>query len=228
MDAGMQEKRLSERTADDILEMITVEKRFGPGDKLPNENDLSQELNVSRTTLREAVRILVTNGIVKIERGKGTYVRTDLQFDEEGGLKPLMQAKVDARDLYEMRLIFEPEAAYLATERASEEEIHRILLLGEKIEQTIAAGKNRTEAERAFHKAIAKASHNEFMNQLMPVIYQGIDKGVCLSEEKEKAVMDTVQDHKMIMEFIRTRNPEGARNAMKIHILHAIQELELR
>ena len=55
----MKNKMLSQSVADNILTMITVEKRFSAGDKLPNELDLAEELNVSRTTLREAIRILV-------------------------------------------------------------------------------------------------------------------------------------------------------------------------
>lgn len=70
----MEKKRLSESIADTILAMITIENRFCPGDKLPNENDMSAELNVSRTTLREAIRILVTRGILKIDRGKAEAV----------------------------------------------------------------------------------------------------------------------------------------------------------
>lgn len=68
-------KMLSQSVADNILSMITIEKRFSVGDKLPNELDLSEELNVSRTTLREAIRILVTLDILEIQRGKGTYVK---------------------------------------------------------------------------------------------------------------------------------------------------------
>lgn len=224
---GMQNKRLSDSVADDILTMISIEKRFGPGGKLPNENQLSEELHISRTTLREAIRILVTNGILEIKRGKGTFVKPDLDIGNNGELEILSKAKSNLKDLYEMRLIFEPKAAYLTTIRASEEEMKRILMLGKKIEQAIANHENRTDAERAFHKAIAKATHNEFMNKLMPVIYQAIDKGVLLSKEKEKAVTATLQDHKMIMEFMEVRNAEGAKSAMKIHILHAIKELEL-
>lgn len=59
----------------------------------------------------------------------------------------------------------------------------------------------------------------------MPVIYQAIDKGVILSVEKEVAIKDTLTDHQMIMDFMMNRNPEGARSAMKIHILHAMSEL---
>lgn len=223
----MWKKRLSDRVADDILNMITIEKKFKPGDKLPNELDLAVLLDVSRTTLREAIRILATNGVVEIQRGKGTFINKELLQINDKDLKSLQSLKTDLKDLYEMRLIFEPEAAYLATLRGSEEEIKRILMLGKEINGKIEDKENRTQSERAFHKAIAKATHNDFMNKLMPVIYQAIDKGVKLSEEKQKALTDTVQDHNMIMDFMEKRNAEGARNAMKIHILHAMQELDI-
>lgn len=221
------EKRLSDSVADDILTMITIEKRFVPGDKLPNENDLSQELNVSRTTLREAIRILATNGILEIQRGRGTFVKEKMNTDDIEDFSMLTFARTNAKDLYEMRLIFEPEAAYLATKRASDLELKRIISLGKQIEEKIKSGEDRTEVEQAFHKSIAKATHNEFMNKLMPVIYQAIDKGVILSRKKELVVKDTINDHKMIMEFLEARNAEGARYAMKIHILHAMKELEI-
>lgn len=223
----MQEKRLSDRVADDILTMIAIEKRFSPGDQLPNENDLSQQLKISRTTLREAIRILAAHGVLEIRRGKGTFVRQEAELDRMKTLNPLLSAKVDAKDLFEIRLIFEPEAAYLATLRATDREIDRIVSLGKLIEQKIKAGEDRTEVEQAFHNAIAKATHNEFINQLMPVIYQAIDKGVILSQEKEAAVRDTVNDHRMITDFMVKRNPHGAQSAMRIHILRAMAELEI-
>lgn len=222
-----QVRRLSDQVADDIRTMIMIEHRFKPGDKLPNENELSEELNVSRTTLREAIRILVTYHILEIKRGLGTYVKEDIEKESFGSLDSLTTARVNARDLYEMRLIFEPEAAYLATQRATDMEISRILNYGKQIEEKIAAGQDRTQVEQAFHKSIAKATHNEFMNKLMPVIYQAIDKGVALSNQKDMAVKDTINDHKMIMDFMAARNAEGAKYAMKIHILHAIKELEI-
>lgn len=221
------QKRLSDRVADDILTMIMIEKRFSPGEKLPNEIDLSGELKVSRTTLREAFWILAASGVVEIRRGLGTYVREDFQVNEKKDISSLAAVRTDVRDLYEMRLIVEPEAAYYAAMRASEEEIKQILHLGQQIEAAIADGRDRTDMERNFHKAIARATHNEFMTKLLPVIYQAIDRGVQLSQKKEKAVSDTVQDHRMLMEFLRTGNAEGARSAMKIHILHAMEELDM-
>lgn len=154
------QKRLSDRVADDILTMIMIEKRFLPGEKLPNETALSAELEVSRTTLREAFCILAANGVVEIRRGLGTFVREDFRINKKG-VSSLADIKTDVRDLYEMRLIVEPEAAYYAAMRASDEEIKHILRLGQQIEDEIACGKDRTETERNFHKAIAKATHIE-------------------------------------------------------------------
>lgn len=217
---------LSQSVADNILSMITIEKRFSVGDKLPNELDLSEELNVSRTTLREAIRILVALDILEIQRGKGTYVKENA-FKKQQDIEQLSNIKVNAKDLYEMRLIFEPEAAYYAALRATESEIKRIIEFGKKVEKEISNHQDRTDDEHSFHKAIAQATHNEFMNKLMPILYQAISKGVYLSLQSDKAIEDTINDHRMIMEFLEQRNAEGAKNAMKIHIMHAMKELGL-
>ncbi|MCM3399394.1 FadR/GntR family transcriptional regulator [Oceanobacillus profundus] len=223
-----QMKRLSDNIAEDILSMITIEERFLPGDKLPNEIELSEELQISRTTLREAIRILVTNGVLEIKRGKGTFVKKEVDLhDTMQSLNGLSHARINAKDLYEMRLIFEPEAAYYATLRASDAELSRILEYGNQIEQKIDQGEDRTDVEQKFHKSIAKATHNEFIDKLMPVVFQAIDKGVQLSQKNEQVVKDTLNDHKLIMEFMKARNPEGARSAMKIHILHAMKDLRI-
>lgn len=219
-------KMLSQSVADNILSMITIEKRFSVGDKLPNELDLAEELNVSRTTLREAIRIVVALDILEIQRGKGTYVKENA-FKKQQDLEQLSNIKVNAKDLYEMRLIFEPEAAYYAALRATDSEIKRIIEFGKKVEKEISNHQDRTDDEHSFHKAIAQATHNEFMNKLMPILYQAISKGVYLSLQSDKAIEDTINDHRMIMEFLEQRNAEGAKNAMKIHIMHAMKELGL-
>ena len=146
----MKNKMLSESIADTLLSMITIEKRFSAGDKLPNENELSAELNVSRTTLREAIRILVAYDVLEIQRGRGTFV-TQAAFGQKPPLGQLSGIKVNAKDLYEMRLIFEPEAAYLAAVRGTDAEIKRILQFGERIEREIKSGLVRTK-RRGWHQ----------------------------------------------------------------------------
>ena len=219
------QKMLPERVADDIVSMIQIDKRFHPGDKLPNENVLSQELMVSRATLREAIRILTARGILEIQRGKGTFVKNPLPHTGDLGFLKLSKAHVNARDLYEMRLIFEPQAAYFAALRATESELKRILQHGKQIEEKIQKGEDRTKEEQAFHKAIATATHNEIMHQLQPILYSAINEGVVLSEDNLEVVADTLNDHRMIMEFLKNRDAEGAKTAMKLHMLHAMRKL---
>lgn len=217
-------KMLSDSVADDLLIMITIDKRFRPGDQLPNENDLSKELNVSRTTLRAAIRSLVTNGILEIKRGKGTFVTAKANAQEYQQLSELITIS-DIRDLFEMRLIFEPENAYLAAKRATKRELETILEYGKQVEQKILKGEDRTKEEQAFHEAIAKATHNTFMNKMVPIIFQGIRSGVLLLQKNQALSQKNVSDDRMIMEFLQQRNAEGARTAMRLHIIHAMQEL---
>ena len=207
--------------------MITEERRFSAGDKLPNENDLSQELGVSRATLREAVRILSTGGILEIRRGCGTYVLDQTLSADYGALQRAAQATANIRDLFEMRLIFEPESAYFAAKRATDEELSEILRYGEAVEAKILSGEDRTQEEQRFHESIAKATHNEFMTHLLPIIFEAIRSGVILLQKNQALSQKNMSDDRMIMEFLQQRNAEGARTAMKLHILHALQELKL-
>lgn len=220
-------KRLAESIADRILQMITEERRFSAGDKLPNENDFSQELGVSRATLREAVRILSTGGILEIRRGCGTYVLDQTSSADYGALQRAAQATANIRDLFEMRLIFEPESAYFAAKRATDEELSEILRYGEAVEAKILSGEDRTQEEQRFHESIAKATHNEFMTHLLPIIFEAIRSGVILLQKNQALSQKNMSDDRMIMEFLEQRNAEGARTAMKLHILHALQELKL-
>ncbi len=217
------EKSLVENVAEDILAMIAIDKKFAKGDKLPNENELSSNLKVSRTTLREAIRILVAHDILEIHRGKGTFVKNDQAQTDDFGLKKLTPLKPDIKDLYEMRLIFEPQSAYYAARRATDKELERIIYYGRLVEQKIIKKEDRTEVEQAFHKSIAKATHNEFMNRLIPILYQAIDKGVVLSEVNDEMVRNTLNDHRIIIDFLAKRDAEGAKTAMKLHILHAMR-----
>lgn len=211
-------KSLSEQVADEILDMIIVKKQFKIGDKLPNETELSTLLNVSRTTLREAVKKLVLQDIVEIKRGKGTFVKKDeLDNFTLGNLNTS-----DLADLLEMRLIIEPMGAYYATKRASDNEIEKIIEYGEIIEQKILNNEDRTDAEQQFHNAIAKASGNSFMEELVPIISKAINESVILSKQYEKATELTLKDHRMIIDFMRDRNAEGAKTAMNLHIIHTI------
>jgi DNA-binding FadR family transcriptional regulator len=212
---------LADSTAQQIIKMIEDEHRFSAGDKLPNENDLASELGVSRSTLREAIKILTTNGMLEIKRGKGTFVTSNTIINSED----LNDIASGLDDLFEMRLMFEPDCAYLAAERATDEEIQTICYYGEEIEKKILSGEDRTFEEQKFHESIANATHNSFVKQFMPIIFNAIKKGVVVLTQDQDVSEDNLKDDRLIMEFLKKRNPEGARTAMRLHIIHAMERL---
>lgn len=223
----MVKKSLSQQIADTIYYMIVNENAFAPGTQLPNENDLSQQLGVSRATLREAIRTLVSQGILEVYRGKGTFVANDVKVLSDFEIDGFDSKRVRLRDLYETRLMFEPPVAALACQRADDQEIENILQLGLEVEETIRAGRDRTEADQAFHQSIVMAAHNEFLLRLVPVINRAIAESIILNPDDQILAEDTVRDHALLMEFIRKRDAVGAQQAMSIHIRRAFLTLGL-
>ena len=208
--------------------MILEENRFQEGDKLPNEMELAELLSVSRVTLREAIRILCTRGLVEIRRGRGTYVTSTGIDSASPDISGLSAVESNTREMMEIRLIIEPSIAYYAALRGTDEEIQRIDEYRIKVEEIIAAGKNRTSAEQDFHNALAAATHNQFAMQLMQVVNKSIYLEVKYHEESTNLATHSIPDHREIVNFLRRRNPDGAKTAMQMHILHAIQSSQER
>ena len=219
--------KLSEQTSDRMYEMIVEEARYAPGSQLPNENELSKALEVSRTTLREAISFLVAQGVLEIRRGKGTFVAEELpaagmDLSSLTGLR----ARERARDLFEMRLIFEPATVALACQRASMEELQQIQKKAERMEQIAAAGGDWPLADQEFHWAIIRASHNEYMRRLYPIINNAVNDLMQLAQNRQRMEETAIRDNKLILEFLLRRDEEGARHAMTIHMKHLINALQ--
>ena len=225
----MEERRvkLSEKTADRLYEMIVEEQRYCAGSKLPNENELSEALEVSRTTLREAISFLVAQGVLEIRRGKGTFVSEDLP-DSGVDLASLsgLRSRVRAKDLFEMRLIFEPETVALACQRATDEELNQIRRKAEHMEETVRVGGDWPLADQEFHWAIIKASHNEYMRKLYPIINSAVNEILQISQNRRLMQEIALRDNQLILEFLMKRDEAGARHAMSIHMKHLINTLQ--
>ena len=219
-------ENLSQRIAETLKKMIVEEHKYNYGEKLPNENELSQELGVSRSTLREAIKTLISNGVLVVKRGKGTYVSEQFdQYAHEIDVNDFMKKQITLRDLYETRLIIEPEAAALACKRATQEEIDEILRLGEICQRELKkdpGGKARIDSESAFHGAILKASHNEFLGQFLPILTKTIQKTIELNYNLETIAEEAYEDHIMIMKFLKNRDSIGMKSALTIHLHHAV------
>ena len=220
-------ERLSDRVAESILSMITVDRTLKPGDKLPNELELASKLGVSRITLREGIRMLAARDVLEIHRGRGTYVREDFKEGAFQHLHDVPTTGGNTESVYEMRMIFEPEVAYYATLRATESEMQHICDIAQRIATGNADDPRLLEDEKTFHRAIAHATHNEFMNKLMPILQEAFEQAMDLAPRHPEALLRSRYDHQLILDFMVSRNAEGARSAMKIHILHIMDALNM-
>ena len=196
---------------------------------MPNENTLSSRLGVSRATLREAIRILAAQGVLDVYRGRGTFISPDIYTLNDIGLESMERVRVHLKDLYEARLLFEPEIASIVCRRASDAELKKIFEVGAEVEKVILAGKDRTEMDSEFHKILVKASHNEFLQRLFPIIDKSIQEAIklngCKLPSEDLLAKDTLRDHALLMEFLKKRDAVSARNAMSIHLHHIITKL---
>jgi GntR family transcriptional regulator, transcriptional repressor for pyruvate dehydrogenase complex len=215
---------LAQRTAEQLRREINEGDTYAPGSKLPNENELSLEMGVSRTTLREAIRILVAEGVLQVHRGKGTYVNAR-QDPLSDALPSFHEQKVALKDLYEARLIIEPAAAALACQRATDEEIEEIVRLVKATQEQFHNDYNNQEIiqrEIAFHDALIRASHNQFFDYFIPVVNQTIEKTFELEYKWEAVAEGAYNDNFMIIDFLRKRDAEALRSVMTIHLHRAL------
>ena len=218
---------LSVRAADEITQMIT-HGRFRPGDKLPTEPEFAQTLKISRTTLREALRILATRGLVEVRRGVGSFVTRSRSIHADYDVLKIQNTHVNTKDLYEMRLMFEPQAAYYACLRASDEELETIFRYGEMDEQMIRRRDPQwDEYEQKFHNSIASATHNPFITSLLPVFNRAIHQGIILANQSPQVAEQTLRDHRLLMQYLRERFPEGAKAAMHLHMINTMRAFSI-
>lgn len=216
---------LSEKVAASIRQMI-IEENLEPGDKLPNELVMTKKFNVSRSTLREAVKMLRTNNVLEVIRGHGTYVGANPGISED----PLGTTFIEEQDLlkhfFEVRLVVEPQIVEFATIRGTEAEIDEIKAAYDEVKKDIELGKNHTEADIHFHNTIAASTHNPIIQRIVPIINDGIKGGYAKTKDIKESGEEVIAQHRRIMKAIISRNPEEAKNAMRDHILYGISQIQ--
>ena len=205
---------LSDRAADQILRYIH-ENQLSEGDQLPVEVDLMDRLNVSRSTVREAIRTLSSRNIVVVKRGSGTYV-SHAVVDDIFGLKFKQDRYKLLSDLFELRMILEPQIAIICVEKASEEEIDDVWKLHKQVEQCIRHGKEYTESDVQFHCKIAEYTHNDIFKILLPEITKGIS--IFIEYVGDALLKETIEAHKMIAQAIMNRDRQGSFDAIYQHL----------
>ena len=217
----------AQQTANNIYSMIYYEKMFEPGGQLPSENDLSKQLNISRATLREGIRILQSRGILTVIRGKGTFVSENYEDQDSFGLGELQSHLLKLQDLWEARLYIEPIMASLACLKATDKELLDIINIGNFEEQKMYTGEDILSLNRAFHLAIASATHNEFMIKTEAIIQRAINDSMGMQVCSDHMIQHIKADHAVILKAFEDRDVSGTRYAMSMHLRRMIRDLKL-
>jgi len=212
----LKNKLLAEQVEDEIYHYI-LDTPLEPGTKLPNEFELGEKFGVGRSTVREAVKLLSSKGIVEVRRGSGTYVVTTAKgLSDPLNLRSVQDKNALALDLVNVRLLLEPGMAEMAALNASDEDIERIQRLCDRVENKIHSGDLYIEDDIAFHTCIAESSKNMVVEQLIPIIDTAVMMFVNVTHKK--LTEETILTHRMITEAIARHDPIGARSAMVMHL----------
>jgi GntR family transcriptional repressor for pyruvate dehydrogenase complex len=209
---------LTEEVTQYILSLIgsgTVK----PGEKLPSERELSQELSVSRSSVREALQALAMMRLVDIRPGRGAYVRSILPEEviDSNVLSRLIQGDT-LQELAETRRILEVEIARLAAERRTEDDL-------QALQRTLAApgSENVTadelvKADLDFHMQIAKATHNSVLLKMFATVFPLLGESRAKVHDMPDAYSKIVTFHRAIYEAIEKQDGETASKTMADHL----------
>jgi GntR family galactonate operon transcriptional repressor len=197
---------------------------------LSTEGDLCRHLNVSRTILREAIKVLAAKGLIEVRPRTGIHVRPRNEWNlvDPDLLAWLCAAGVDdlfVRDLCEVRAIVEPAAAELAAARATDQEIADLLRWYGLIEANTDNEAARLEADRNFHAAIFGACHNVFLTQMNTTVGAALRATQQIGVHLPQVMQESVLAHKEVADAIARRDRSGGRAAMERLIRQSTEHL---
>ncbi len=217
---------LIESASEAIIELI-LEKKMGPGDKLPNEFDLAQQLGVGRNTVREAIRRLAARNILVIRQGAGTFVADNTGIPEDPlGLTFIGNDPELAMEVNDVRMIIEPVAAELAALNASPQQISRMEELCEQLRQACQKGDSYRAYDLAFHSMVGECSGNSILTKIMYILTESASVSIRIEYDHRRDMV--YKEHKMILNAIRRKDSIGAKYAMIAHLSTARQDLVSR
>ncbi len=221
---GKKRLSLSNDVANKIVEKIRQDA-FEPGSRLPSEFELAEEFGVSRGTIREAVKLLVSKDVLEIRPAKGTFVRENPGMSEDPlGLAFMQDQEKMIRDLLDLRILLECYAAKNAAYNAKPEQIAHMKELADEIDNAGDDNELCTKFDIELHKCIAESSGNTAISTVLPVIRSNMEHFNSLNFERQ---WDTVNaGHRAIISAIETHNPMLAEAETIKHLSYVSEKMD--
>ncbi|MEG0027797.1 MAG: FadR/GntR family transcriptional regulator [Aurantimicrobium sp.] len=211
------------------IKNMIVSGRLKPGDRLLPEKELSEELGVSRNSLREAIKALVVFRVLDVRQGDGTYV-TSLEPDillEAVSFVVDLHDDASILDLFAVRRILEPAAAAQAALQISSDEITELHTLMHQIDESSSI-EQLVEHDLAFHHQIVAAAGNGYLTSLLDSLSSSTVRArVWRGLTQDKAIERTLSEHKAILAAIEAKDTELAKALTTVHVSGVEQWLRL-
>ena len=220
---GKKRLSLSNEVANGIVEKIR-EKSFEPGSRLPSEFELAEEFGVSRGTIREAIKLLVSKDVLEIRPAKGTFVRENPGASEDPlGLAFSQNTEKMIRDALELRILLECYAAKNAALNAAPEQIAHMKELADQIDKSFDNNSHCTVLDIELHKCIAESSGNCAISTVLPMIRANMEHFNSLDFERQWEEVNA--GHRAIITAIELHNPMLAEAEMIKHLSYVSDKI---
>ncbi|GMA60649.1 FadR family transcriptional regulator [Alicyclobacillus fastidiosus] len=212
------------------LKQAILDGTFAPGSRLPSVKSLSQTLGVGQAAVREAISALRASNLVEVRHGHGTFV-SPLDADNlTHSIERLeLMSNYDVQALLELRISVETGACRYAARRRQEHHLERLSQILSRMESDLGSAQLGEKADWDFHYAIAKASHNRYMQIMMDTIADKIQSALLSSRLALYQIPGEgkrlFEQHKAIFEAIEKRDEEVAATAMQLHLQHVFNQL---
>jgi DNA-binding FadR family transcriptional regulator len=221
--------RMSEIIVEKIRELMR-EGQLKPGDRLPPERELCERFGVSRVTMREALRMLESAGLVEIRVGArgGAFVTAPSSNRVGEGLADLLTLSViGAADVTEVRLILEVGIVPLVCERATEEDLAALEAICERSEAALRKGEYSMDMSLEFHTAVAQATHNPALEMLV----ESFRGPILMSLQEAREVAPEMgglgtKEHEQFIEAVRRRDADEASRIMREHLTRTARRVK--
>lgn len=213
----IQQVKVSTMIVDQIKTHI-LEGKLQPGDALPSERDLMKAFKVSRSSLREALKILDATGYVTVAQRKRTRVKSIVAETVTEPLRPLLKKDMaTVLEVHDVRRSLESWNARYAAEKATEEDMEAMGNCITAMEKKLAENQSLNKEDAAFHLAISAATHNKIQTHLMYSINSLIQDtvGICYESQDNREIL---KEHQDIFLAIQARDPDLAAEKMTWHL----------
>ncbi len=211
-------------TAQKVKTMI-IQRAMKPGDRLPTEKELTEQFGVSRSTLREAMKVLRAENVVVIRQGSGTFVSQETGVVEDPlGLNFTNQNNL-IKNLFETRMLIEPHIAGLAAQRATPQDIENLALLVNEMAQFQVNSSMMAEMDVQFHTAVAECTHNDVLIRVVPIINESIRRSHVETHDDLQSFKRAKRSHLGIYKAIAEGDYMSAKFLAERHVWETLEDI---